>query len=397
MFKKIIGIFQEYEQLKRMIDAQKELKPKLFFYAESGAYFRFYQSLLDDLLKHTSEPIFYLTSQINDPVFDIQHPKLKIFHIKELLSTALKQIHCQFFIMTMPDLGIKQLPKGPHIQEHVYLFHAIVSTHQQYHAHAFDSFDTIFIVGPHHEQEIRARESIKHLRPKKLVRAGYPLLEDLARQWEIKNSNSINNHPSTIDLFSNYREVSFKKSLILIAPTWGESSLMAQGIESLLESLKDTNCHIIIRPHPEFIKRCPKRIKAIQQWLTIHAYQHVVFEQDLASSLSLLDADILITDRSGIAFEYALATERPVLFINTPLKINNHSHQELGLEPIENQLRNTLGISLDISDLKKANQAIQDLLKNKDLYKRQLIEERTRLIFNWNQSVNYMREYLLSK
>ena len=61
-------------------------------------------------------------------------------------------------------------------------------------------------------------------------------------------------------------------------------------------------------------------------------------------------ADLLVTDWSSIAFEYAFSTLKPVLFINTPMKILNPDYQELETVPIDIELRNVIGISINLED-----------------------------------------------
>ena len=63
------------------------------------------------------------------------------------------------FIMTMPDLGTFYLKRSVHPVHYVYLFHNMVSSHMTFKPGAFDHFDTIFCVGPHHIDEIRKTEN----------------------------------------------------------------------------------------------------------------------------------------------------------------------------------------------------------------------------------------------
>ena len=51
----------------------------------------------------------------------------------------------------------------------------------------------------------------------------------------------------------------------------------------------------------------------------------------------------LISDWSGISFEYAFTFKRPVIFIDVPKKILNPNFQSIHLEPIEISLRTKLG------------------------------------------------------
>ena len=99
------------------------------------------------------------------------------------------------------------------------------------------------------------------------------------------------------------------------------ASLFENGINELLDALEKTDYRVIVRPHPEFLKRRSSLAKTLKERVT--QTRNFVWEDCLLSENNLYEADILITDRSGIAFEYAFGTERPVLFIDTPLKEHN--------------------------------------------------------------------------
>ena len=79
-------------------------------------------------------------------------------------------------------------------------------------------------------------------------------------------------------------------------------------------------------------------------------------------------ADAIISDWSGIAYEYAFATCKPVLFINTPMKVMNPEYEELGIVPFNVWLREKIGGSVDLDELDKIPDMIQDLLDNQDKY-----------------------------
>ena len=54
-------------------------------------------------------------------------------------------------------------------------------------------------------------------------------------------------------------------------------------------------------------------------------------------------ADLMISDWSGAALEYAFGIERPVLFLDVARKINNPRYVDLGIEPIEARMREQIG------------------------------------------------------
>ena len=73
------------------------------------------------------------------------------------------------------------------------------------------------------------------------------------------------------------------------------------------------------------------------------AYESVTLDLDIQSEDSMLKADRLITDYSGIGFEYAFGTERPVLFIDCNKKIRNKNFSDQDSVPLEIRYRPLVG------------------------------------------------------
>lgn len=96
--------------------------------------------------------------------------------------------------------------------------------------------------------------------------------------------------------FQTYKK-QFKQKTILIAPTWSMASLLENGIETIIEELSKTDYRVIVRPHPEFLKR--RKVLAIQLEQKIKTLPNFIWEDQLLSENSLYEADLLITDRSG--------------------------------------------------------------------------------------------------
>ena len=279
----------------------------------------------------------------------------------------------------MPDLNTYHLKKSIHTQEYIYLFHAFSSTHLQYNEQAFDAYDTVFCVGPHHIKEIEARENLYQLPRKKLLPVGYPRMDIVYQKYQ------------------SYQK-QFEQKTILIAPTWSMASLFENGIYPLLNVLSKTNYRVVVRPHPEFLKRRKSLATSLKNYISTQP--NFIWEDQLLKEDSLYEADLLITDRSGIAFEYAFGTERPVLFVDTPLKEHNKNWKTLNIEPIELQLRNKIGVSIELNDFGKVLQIIEDLIKNANNWRATLKAMRNEHIFHWNcsavEGAEYIRQIQLS-
>ena len=74
-----------------------------------------------------------------------------------------------------------------------------------------------------------------------------------------------------------------------------------------------------------------------------------MLEEDMGSQDSFHRAHVMVSDWSGAAYEYALGTLWPVLFVDTPQKIFNLEWGRVGLDSFEKQMRFEVG-AVDLAD-----------------------------------------------
>ena len=111
----------------------------------------------------------------------------------------------------------------------------------------------------------------------------------------------------------------------------------------------------------------------------VERYEHLVgdhlsFELDFTTNKSSYASDLLITDWSGIAYEFCFATKRPALFINTQIKCLNPNWERIGCTPVEISLRDRVGISLDKDKLDQVGDTVATLLSDPEGYARTITE-----------------------
>ena len=52
--------------------------------------------------------------------------------------------------------------------------------------------------------------------------------------------------------------------------------------------------------------------------------------EDLADLTPFHESDVMVSDWSGVVYEFAFGVERPVVFIDSPVKVNNERYAEWG-------------------------------------------------------------------
>ncbi len=317
----------------------------------------------------------YITSDPADPLRSSAPEGLRVFWFRRLLPFVIQFLRAPALVMTTTDLHRFHLRRSVFPVNHVYLFHALVSTHMIYRFGAFDHYDTILCGGPHHVREIRRAEELYRLRPKRLLEAGYPHLDELADAHRRRLGRP--------------RE---GKGTVLIAPSWGAANILESCEPRLTQALSGAGYRVIVRPHPEFCRRNPDRIAQLSKIL---ASKGGVMDMDYGSEESLHAADLLITDWSGIAMEYAFATERPVLFLDVLRKVNNPRYEELGIPSLEAEIRERIGQVVSPVEVERIPGRAEQMLREGPDYRPRIVEERARRLFNAGSSAAACADFLL--
>lgn len=360
----------------------KDDKKQLIFYSEKSGFYKYFKDVIEYILEHSDIMIHYVTSDPRDAVFQNPNKKIRPYFIDDnRLIPLFMKVDSDMMVMTVPDIGNFHL-KRSYVRkdvEYVYMFHYPLSTTMVLRKGALDHYDTVFCVGKFQFDEIRQTEKLYELQEKKLIDCGYGLLEDLIKKYE------------QMDL----PEREHKK--ILIAPSWQEANILDSCIDELLGQVLGKGFEIYVRPHPEYVKRYGIRMAEIVNHYEGYQGGDLHFELDFSNSNSLYDSDLVISDWSGTAYEFAFITKKPVIFINTPPKINNPEYDRIEAKPLELTLRSQVGVQLEMNELNKAEFTIRTLLGAGEEYKERITEILTSTISNLGRSGEIGGEYILSQ
>ena len=346
----------------------------IVFYSESSVILYPYVEEIIKELQNRDQKICYLTSSKYDPILKNKNENIKVFYIGDSELEKMNfflRLKARILIMTMPDLGAYHIKRSKEFPVHyIYTFHSMNSTHMEFQKGAFDEFDSIFCVGPYQVQELRATEQLYNLKQKNLVECGYGLLDKL-----IKLRSSF---PEKKKLLKN------NKKNILIAPSWGKQNLLeSMGIE-LVKILLDAGYHVTVRPHPMTAKKSPKTIKQIKE--RFEKNPDFLLDTNTSSFEQLFSSYALITDWSGIGYEYAFVCERPVIYVDVPKKSHNKEYEKIGLVPFEIRIRDKIGEIVPVQNIETIPERIEFLYSHGNNFENKIQKIRNDAIFNIGES-----------
>lgn len=349
---------------------------RIVFYAETSADWAFLGPIRHSL-ERRGHSVVCVCSDRDDPA--LQCPNAFYVGFGSPRTILFRSIEAAAFVMTLSDLDTFHLKRSVNPTNYFYVFHSIASTHRVYRLHAFDAYDTILCVGPHHEREIRRMEAVYGLHAKRLLKHGYGRLDTLIRDIAKPEGNSALPRGAPIR--------------VLLAPTWGESSLVHHGLESLVAILLKAQFHITLRLHPMTKRHYPRLAMSLVNRFASDGTLDI--DPHINTTESLLNADLMISEWSGAPLEYAFARLRPVLFIDTPPKINNAEHARLDLPYLEDAIRSKIGRILPLNQLCHAAAVVRELIGDAPDWAEQIRTVRQETVYHLGDSGKVGAEAIL--
>jgi len=350
---------------------------RIVVYSEGEGSWPHLGPVLQSLLQGFDGEVAYVSSSSEDPGIALDHPSL---HRHVIGDTAVRTmffsgLQADLVLMTMPDLQTFHIKRSAKVRFYVYLHHSLVSSHMAYRAGAFDHFDAVLCAGPHHEAELRAIEEKSGLKAKLLLRHGYGRLDAIRAVADADLRSA--RHP-----------------MLLVAPSWGAKGLIEAYSEELLAGLEKCTWQVVVRPHPQTLKLAPEAINRVHKWCSKQPAQRIL-ETGVACHDSLRRADVMLSDWSGAAFDYALGLERPVLFVDVPRKVNNPEYARIGLEPIEVFAREQIGRVITTRELANLQLHLDTLRADSAVRVVAIRTFRERWVFNVGRSAEAGAEALI--
>lgn len=383
--KKKRKIFGDADEKREKADYKKffsVVNKHLVFYSESSGFYKYYKGIIEYLLKNTNIIIHYITSDPKDSIFELseKEKRIKPYYIGEKkLITLMMKMDADIVVMTMPDLENFHI-KRSYVRkdiEYLYIPHGMDSLNMTMRTGSVNNYDTIFCVGKHQKEEILKTEEVYKLPAKKLIDWGYCLLDEMRMEY------------------ANTAAKSTEQKQILIAPSWQVDNIVDSCLETILDKLQNKNYKVIVRPHPQHVRHKKEKLDLLKQKYCNNT--NIEIQTDFSSNSTVFEADLMITDWSGIAYEYAYTTLKPVLFINTPMKVMNPEYERISVTPLNISLREEIGCSLNMSDLTDIDTVVNTMLADMDVYHTKIEHFVNEYVYNLGCSAEVGAKYIIKQ
>jgi len=316
-------------------------------YNEGKQYWNVFKPVLDEF-ENRKTGLLYLTSAQDDPVFDASWNFVKPEFIGEgnRSFARLNMLRAGICLMTTPGLDVYQLKRSKMVKHYAHILHA-ASDATMYRLFGIDYFDFVLLTGDYQAEDIRALERQRNIPEKKLVTVGCTYLDVYAEK--IKNLPAEENHPFTV----------------LVSPSWGPSALLTRYGEKLLDPLSASGWRVIIRPHPQSKKSEAAVLERLQT--RYKDSSNIVWDYERENIYSLNKADIMISDFSGIIFDYMFLRDKPVLYVTQSFDLRPYDADDIKRELWQFTTVKEAGIELREDDFPRITEVIKNAGDNEAL------------------------------
>lgn len=355
---------------------------KLMFFSEQSGFYKYYKKIIESILANSDLDIHYVTCDPNDAVFEMNNPRIIPYYVDNTkLIPLMMKVEADVVVMTSPDLEKYHVKRSKVRRDVEYIFteHGCTSLTIGYRTGALDYFNTIFAVSPIQAREVRAMEEQRGTQRKRVIRVGYGLIDDMIESYQ------------KLDKKEN------EKPTILIAPSYQEDNILDSCLDPMLNSLLDKDCKVVVRPHPQYIRRFPVKMKEIMDKYKDRMGENFSIETDFSSNVTVYTADVVITDWSAIGCEFSFTTNKPTLYVNTKMKVVNAEWEEYGITPADILVRDVIGISISKEDTVNTYDIVKELMENQVDYKEQISELKEKYFYNLGHSGEVAADYIIRR
>ena len=283
--------------------AVKEM-PDLVFQSEGGKYWQVFQPVLKALDKYDIKYGF-VTSDKNDPVFTSGLKNVvAMCPGKELMTLSyMNRIKAKIVVSTTPQLDVYMLKRSKHVEKYVHLFHAPADI-GMYEMYAFDNYDTLLCTGAYQKEAIRSIEKNRHEKAKELLDTGCTYYDYMLE--ELKKLPQKQDEGLTV----------------LYAPAWGERSSVVKYGTAVIDRLSEAGIQVIFRPHPQMYVSDKETIAAVEAKIKNNPL--IELDRNRTAAASMARSHAMVTDISGVIFDYALLFEKPIFLVNAEYNLGGY-------------------------------------------------------------------------
>ena len=266
-------------------------------FSDHKRYWSTFEAVCDEF-ERRGEPLLFMTASPDDPALEKHYEHVQCSFIGEgnHAFAKLNFLKADVLLATTPGLDVYQWKRSRDVKWYAHVLH-MATDPVTYRMFGLDYYDALLLCGEYQIGQERALEEKRKLPPKEMVLTGSPCLDHLKKRLD--SAGPLPEHPRTI----------------LLAPSWGKSSLFGRFGGKIIEAALATGYHVIVRPHPQSFTS----EKELMDRLTAEypESEQLEWNRDNDNFDVLRRSDIMVSDFSGVIFDFCLVFGKPVIYADT--------------------------------------------------------------------------------
>lgn len=326
-----------------VLDAKKI---PLVIFSDHKRYWNVFKPICDELEKRGVDTAFY-TASSDDPALkkDYKYIHAEYLGEKNKPYAKLNFLHADIVLATTPGLDVYQWKRSKFVKYYVHIPHS-VSDFAGYRMFALDHYDAVLGTGTNQLPSLRKLEELRpSIRKKEFAVVGSTYLDSMKKRLDSVQTENFEK----------------SKKTVLVAPTWGKSGILSKFGDKFLDALRQTDFNIVVRPHPQSVVSEQNILAPLQKKYSDFEWN---FDNDNFDVLSR--ADIMITDFSGVMFDYALIFNKPFIYTDTNFDPSPYDADWLSEPPWEMRILPEIGIRLQEEQFPQIEKIINGMMENKE-------------------------------
>lgn len=275
------------------VEASDQKIPFVIF-SDDKRYWSIFEPICREMNRR-GKAVLYLTSSPDDPALacELEHIKAEFIGKDNKAFTRLNFLNANILLSTTPGLDVYQWKRAKDVQFYVHIPHA-ANDITLYRMFGIDYYDAILLSGDYQIEQLRKLEKIRSLPAKEMLTVGIPYMDKMAERLLLEGPAE--EHPRTV----------------LLAPSWGKSAILSVYGGKIIEVLLKTGYHVIVRPHPQSFASEKELMEQLMK--EYPESDRLEWNRDRDNFEVLRRSDILISDFSGVIFDFSLIYDKPIIY-----------------------------------------------------------------------------------
>lgn len=277
--------------------AKVEAHEGIALFSEGRSYWGTFRPLVEELLRR-GVAFSYYTLDVDDPALTIDSPLMyaRLFDKTGVTWTRkFAGVRARVLLSTTPNIGCKgyPLPRPKGVGRLVHVFHDPLGDVSTYARGSLDYYDEVLLAGPAGEAPIRELERKRGLPRKELVAAGVPYLDVYAAERQRHPGGTGGGRPC-----------------VMVASSWGGKGLLRTHGHGFVRDLLAAGFRVVVRPHPHSYQAERAFIEKVEREVVGWGAE---WDRDPNGVASMAKVDVMVSDSSGVRFDFAYLFGRPVV------------------------------------------------------------------------------------